>query len=213
MKKDHLPIVLLLLYIPVWVWAAINPLTRIGWVLENILTFVFIPILIWTYYRFRLSNLSYVLIFIFFILHTVGGHYTYEQVPFGWWLKDVLDLGRNHFDRIVHFCFGFLLAYPIREVFLRIVTKGFWGYYLPLELILAFSGIFEIVEWLIVLIVAPDAGIAYLGTQGDIWDAQKDMALAGLGALLAMIIAAVVDWKYDNRFFYEMRHSFKNKDR
>jgi putative membrane protein len=113
-------------------------------------------------------------------------------VPLGYWLKEWGGFSRNHFDRIVHFSFGLLMAYPVREVFLRVVsTRGFWTYYLPLDVTLAFSAIYEIIEMLVAVVVSPESGAAYLGTQGDIWDAQKDMALAGCGALLCMIITAV----------------------
>ncbi len=101
-------------------------------------------------------------------LHAVGGHYTYAEVPFGYWLKDAFHLGRNHFDRIVHFSFGLLMAYPIREVFLRVASsRGFWAYYLPLDVTLAFSAVYEIIEMIVAKIATPGAGDAYLGTQGD----------------------------------------------
>ncbi|KKT74082.1 MAG: hypothetical protein UW71_C0036G0006 [Parcubacteria group bacterium GW2011_GWB1_44_7] len=108
------------------------------------------------------------------------------------------------------FSFGFLLAYPIREIFVRITrVKGFWGYYLPLDVTLSFSAIYEIIEWLAVLNVGSAAGIAFLGAQGDIWDAQKDMLVAGLGALLAMLIIFMINWKYNKHFMQELKESFK----
>ena len=126
LKHKYLPLVLFGIYILVWIWAAINPTYRDDWWLENILVFIFIPLLFYTYHKFRLSNVSYTLIFVFMVLHTIGSKYTYAEVPFGFWLQDLLGLSRNHFDRIVHFSFGFLLAYPIREIFMRIaLTKGF----------------------------------------------------------------------------------------
>jgi putative membrane protein len=211
-QKSAFALTLLIAYLPVWIWAAINPLTRIGWFLENILVFIFVPLLIWSYRRFRLSNISYALIFVFLVLHTIGSHYTYEQVPFGYWLKDLFDLSRNHYDRIVHFSFGLLMAYPVREIFLRIAsTGGFWGYWLPFEMMAAFSGIFEIFEWLIVALSQPTAGSAYLGTQGDEWDAQKDMALACVGALITMGITAAVNWTYNRHFKREIAQSLTVK--
>ena len=114
------------------------------------------------------------------------------------------------YDRLVHFSFGFLLAYPMREVFLRISrVKGFWGFYLPLALTLSFSALYEIIEWWIARKVAPTAGIAFLGSQGDVWDAQKDMTMAGLGALLAMGLVALVNWKWNADFTREFRESFR----
>jgi putative membrane protein len=108
-------------------------------------------------------------------------------------MQSAFGLARNHYDRLVHFSVGLLLAYPVREVFLRVAsTRDIWAYYLPLDVTLAFSALYEIVEWLVAATVAPEAGDAYLGTQGDIWDAQQDMLAAGIGALLCMIITAVV---------------------
>jgi len=127
------------------------------------------------------------------ILHAVGAHYTYAEVPFGFWLQDTLNHSRNHFDRIVHFSFGLFMAYPIREVFLREAhTKGFWAYYLPLDVTLAFSGLYEIIEWGAAMTTNPELGTAYLGTQGDEWDAQKDMSLAAAGALICMTLTAAI---------------------
>lgn len=176
------------------------------------LVVLFIPVLIFTYKKFRLSNLSYVLIFIFMVLHTIGSHYTYAEVPFGFWLGELFNSTRNHFDRLVHFSFGLLLAYPIREIFMRIAnTKGFWNYWLPFEVTASFSCIYEIIEWLTAAVVAPAAGDAFLGSQGDIWDAQKDMVLAILGAAIAMIVVAYYNYRYNKKFGKEMKKSFSVK--
>ncbi len=214
-SKSHryYPIVLFGIYILIWIWAAIAPTYRDGWWLENILVFVFIPVLIWTYYKFRLSNLSYTLILIFMILHTIGSKYTYAEVPFGFWLQDVFGFTRNNYDRIVHFSFGLMFAYPVREIFLRVAnTKGFWAYYFPFELTAAFSCLYEIIEWITAVSINPAAGSAFLGTQGDIWDAQKDMAVASLGAAITMIITAVYNWRYNIHFGKELKDSFKVKE-
>jgi putative membrane protein len=126
-------------------------------------------------------------------LHAVGAHYTYAEVPFGFWLKDLLLLSRNPFDRIVHFAFGALLVYPVREWFMRLAgVRGVWSYYLPVSAILAQSGLFEIIESVVAAFVSPELGNAYLGTQGDEWDAQKDMAAALGGAALAMALTFVM---------------------
>lgn len=191
--KNHFLHVLMAWYLGVWIITAIHPLDRRDWMLENILAVAFIVLLVITYRRFPLSELSYLLIAAFLTLHAVGAHYTYAEVPLGYWIKDWFGFDRNHFDRLVHFSFGLLLAYPVREIFLRVASaRGFWAYYLPLDVTLAFSAIYEIVEWLVAVIVAPEAGAAYLGTQGDIWDAQQDMLAAGIGALLCMLITASV---------------------
>lgn len=180
-------------YAVIWVVTAIHPLFPADWLLENILALIAITGLVATYRIFRLSDLSYLLITAFMTLHAVGAHYTYAEVPLGEWMQSAFGLSRNHYDRLVHFSFGLLLAYPVREVFLRVAsTRGIWAYYLPLDVTLAFSALYEIVEWLVAAMVAPQAGDAYLGTQGDIWDAQKDMLAAGIGALLCMIITVIV---------------------
>jgi putative membrane protein len=158
---------------------------------------LFLPLLVFTYRIFPLSDLSYLLITLFLMLHAVGAHYTYAEVPVGFWLQDAFHLGRNHFDRIVHFSFGLLMAYPIREVFLRVASsRGFWAYYLPLDVTLAFSALYEIIEMIVAKTVSSGAGDAYLGTQGDIWDSQMDMASAAAGALIAMTLTALL-----RRFF------------
>jgi len=191
--ENRLLQILLAIYFVLWIVLAFNVFDRFDWMLENVLTVLFVGLLFATYRIFPLSDLSYVLIFIFMVLHAIGGHYTYAEVPFGYWLKDVLHLSRNHFDRIVHFSFGLLMAYPIREVFLRVASaRGFWAYYLPLDVTLAFSAVYEIVEMVAAEVTNPELGMAYLGTQGDVWDAQKDMGCAAIGAVLSMVITATV---------------------
>jgi putative membrane protein len=180
-------------YVLVWVVTAVHPLDRHDWVLENLLVVAAVALLVGTYRVFPLSELSYLLITLFMTLHAIGAHYTYAEVPLGFWLRDMLGLARNHFDRVVHFSFGLLMAYPIREVFLRVANaRGFWAYYLPLDVTLAFSALYEIMEMVIATMVAPGTGDAWLGTQGDVWDPQKDMGLAALGALMCMIVTATV---------------------
>src|SRR5512142_2562390 len=176
-----------------WIVLAIRPLDRHDWLLENILVALVVALLVGSYRVFPLSDLSYLLITVFLTLHAIGAHWTYAQVPFGFWLKQSLGLARNPFDRVVHFCFGLLLAYPIREVFLRVANaRGFWAYYLPLDVTLAFSALYEIMEMVVATVVAPGTGDAWLGTQGDVWDAQMDMATAAMGALLCMMLTATV---------------------
>ena len=202
--------ILLLVFLAVWAWAAINPSYRHDWLLENYLVFIFVPVIIVTGKYFKLSSISYGLITLFMILHVIGSHYTYAEVPFGYVLQDWLGASRNMYDRLVHFSFGLLLAYPVRELFLRVTkVKGFWGYYLPLDLTLSFSAVYEIIEWVTALRVDPAAGLAFLGSQGDVWDAQKDMALAGTGALVTMIIVALINMKYQKDYWKEMKESFK----
>lgn len=192
-SKNRLLQVLVAWYAVVWGWAGIKPLDRTDWFLENLLVVALVAVLIGTYRAFPLSDLSYLLITAFMTLHAIGAHYTYAQVPLGVWVQQAFGFSRNHFDRIVHFSFGLLLAYPIREVFLRVAnTRGFWAYYLPLDVTLAFSALYEIMEMVVATMVAPGTGDAWLGTQGDVWDAQKDMGLAALGALLCMVLTALI---------------------
>jgi putative membrane protein len=172
---------------------AISPNDRSDWVLENILSVAFVGVLFVTYPRFRFSNASYILITIFLTLHSIGAHYTYSEVPLGFWLKDWLGLSRNHYDRIIHFAFGLLMAYPFREVLMR---KGGlrdpWSLVVAVTTVQAGSDLFEIIESWVALIVNPDLGNAYLGTQGDEWDAQKDMTAAFVGGILATGMTAVL---------------------
>jgi putative membrane protein len=209
--RDKYPVLLLLLYVPIFIWAAINPLYRNGWFSESILVFLFVPLLVWSYYKFRMSNVSYTLIFLFLVLHTIGSHYTYAEVPFGYWMKEFFGFERNNYDRLVHFSFGLLMAYPVREFFLRVAsTHGVWGYWFPIELTAALSGIYELMEWGVTM-VSPDSSTAFLATQGDPFDAQKDMALATSGAVIAMLTTLFFNWKYNEHFWKHMEQSLRVK--
>ena len=187
---------LLAWYLLFWLWMAISPVDRSDWLLENILAVTAVAALFLTARRFQFSNRSYVLITLFLTVHAIGAHYTYAKVPFGFWLQDLLHVGRNPFDRLVHFAYGLLLAYPIREVLVRLAgVSGAWSYVLPVSATLAQSGLFELIEAVAATVVNPELGAAYLGMQGDEWDAQKDMAAALTGAVLMMsATVAVSKW-------------------
>ncbi len=201
---------LLISFVIVWIWAAINPLFPHDWLLENYLVFISVPLILLSARYFKLSDTSYGLITLFMILHVVGSHYTYAEVPFGDTLQTWLGASRNMYDRLVHFSFGLLLAYPIHEMFLRVAhARGFWGYFFPIDLTLSFSALYEVIEWIAARNVDPAAGIAFLGSQGDVWDAQKDMGLAGLGALLAMLVVATVHAYHKQNFWQEMKESVR----
>jgi putative membrane protein len=192
LKRTTLLHTLLLWYGLLWTVLAIAPRDRQDWLLENLLALSAVVTLTFTYRRFQFSTLSYVLITVFLSLHAVGAHYTYAEVPFGFWLRDALGLSRNPFDRLVHFAYGVLLAYPLRELLIRLAgLESFWSYYLPISGMLAQSGFFEIVEAVVAQLVSPELGAAYLGTQGDEWDAQKDMIAALLGAVLCMTVVLI----------------------
>ncbi len=203
-----------------WLGLAIDPHDRSDWLLENALTLVAVGVLGASYRTFPLSRVSYTMIFAFLCLHTVGAHYTYSQVPYdGAWtsltgstLNDFLGWKRNNFDRVAHFAYGLLLAYPIRELFLRIAgVRGFWGYFLPLDLTMSTSMLYELIEWLAAATLGGELGAAYLGTQGDVWDAHKDMALAMLGALISMCLTAFIHWRTKRDFAYEWIESLRVK--
>ena len=181
---------LVLLYGLLWTWLAIAPVDRLDWLLENLLSLALVAVLVLTYRRFQFSLSSYCLIGLFLTLHAVGAHYTYAEVPFGFWLKDLLGLSRNPFDRIAHFSYGLLLVYPLRELLMRLAgVRGLWSSYLSVSGILAQGGFFEVAEAVVASSVSPELGSTYLGTQGDEWDAQKDMAAALAGALLTMSVS------------------------
>lgn len=212
---------LLGVYALLWIVLAIAPVDRKDWALENALVVAF-GLGLWASHRaFVFSRISYTLIFVFLCLHAVGAHYTYALVPYddawraltGRIFNSMFGWERNHFDRLVHYCYGLLLAYPIREVFLRVAdVRGFWGYFLPLEFTLSTSALFELFEWGAAAFFGGELGVAYLGTQGDVWDAHKDMVLAALGALSAMLITAALNHRLQRDFAREWSDSLKVKD-
>lgn len=184
---------LLLWYLALSIWTAQSPTDPQFWMISSILPAAFVVGLIATHRVFPLSHTSYTLITLFLTLHAIGAHYTYAQTPVGHWVDQVFHLGRNHFDRIVHFSFGFLLAYPMEELFrLGAGVRGWLLYYLPVMTVLGLSGLWEIIESWVASTLHPEQGITYLGSQGDIWDAQKDIAAALYGALLCVTILAAV---------------------
>ena len=200
---------------------AISPHDRADWALENVLVVAFVAALVFSYRHFVLSRVSYTLIFVFLVLHEIGSHYTYALVPYNDWFRavagvsfnELAGLDRNHYDRLVHFSYGLLLAYPIREMFLRVANvSGFWGYFLPLDVTMSTSMLFELFEWGAAEVFGGDLGIAYLGTQGDVWDAHKDMGLASLGAVLAMLITAALNAGLQRDFAREWVESLRVKD-
>jgi putative membrane protein len=200
--------------------SAIEPFDRNAWLLENALVVAAVGFLAVTYRRMPLSRISYGLIFIFLCLHEIGAHWTYDEVPYDDWartlfgvsISEQFDLERNHFDRVVHFLYGFLIAYPVREIFVRVAqVRGFWGYFLPLDLTMSTSMIFELFEWVVAEFFGGDLGIAYLGSQGDVWDAHKDMLLASVGALLAMLITAWINSRAKRDFAADFAESLRVK--
>ncbi|MEO8605149.1 MAG: DUF2238 domain-containing protein [bacterium] len=178
-----------------WLVLAIAPSDRMDWLLENGLTAAALPLWLWASRRLPLSDRAWIQATLFLALHTVGSHWTYSEVPAGDWVKEWFDLSRNHYDRLVHFSFGLLMLRPMRELIIhepRRFSPSLIAY-LCVSGVVVWSALYEILEWVVAASVDPTAGLAYVGTQGDPWDAQKDMGLAFLGAL----IAAAYDWRGD----------------
>lgn len=192
-RARFIPVSLLVWYLFFSIWMAEAPVDPQFWILANILPAVLVGCLVVTYRTFPLSNLSYLLIGLFLTLHSIGAHYTYAQVPVGYWAETALELSRNPFDRLVHFCFGLFLTYPVLEVLVRFLSvSGFVSYYVSVMTPLGLSGLWEILESWVAQAVRPEEGIAYLGSQGDIWDAQQDIAAALYGALLCLLLTVTI---------------------
>ena len=173
--------------------AGIHPDKVFDYFLENATAFAFIAVMAFSYRFLPLSDLAYVLMFVYLSLHEWGAHYKYSDVPLGEWLKPLLHTNRNMYDRVAHFSFGLMMSYPLQEVFMRKVdVKGKWRYILPVEAILSFSAIYEIMEAGAAMVLTPERGEEFVGMQGDMWDSQEDMLMAGLGAVVAMIVLAAI---------------------
>lgn len=207
-----------LILVAVILWSLIGAHDLKTWLVENALVPGLLLVLVLTYRRLPLSRVSYSLMFAFLVLHEIGAHWTYSHVPYDeWWLalfgttlNEWLGLARNHFDRLVHFSYGLLFAYPIRELFLRVANvKGFWGYFLPLDLTVSTSTLFELFEWIAAVMVNADVGTAYLGMQGDVWDAQKDITCAMFGALVTMCATAAINARYKRDFARDFLQSLE----
>lgn len=186
---------LLAVFLIIFIVLAINPATRTDWLLENAISVLALAWLIWSYRRIPLSNLACALLFVFGVLHEIGAHYQYSDVPYEQWFASVsggrsldamLGFERNQYDRLVHFMYGLLITPVAAEVIAaRVRLRGFWLFLFPVTFMMSHALIYELIEWFAASVFAEDVGQAYLGTQGDIWDAQKDMFLATIGSLIA----------------------------
>jgi putative membrane protein len=172
----------------VFVWSGWHPADRLTWVLEVFPVVLAVPLLVATRNRFPLTTLVYVLIAIHAVVLMIGGRYTYAEVPLFNWIRDAWDLSRNHYDRVGHFAQGFVPAMIAREILIRRtpLRPGKWLFFLVLCVVLAISATYELVEWAAALATGSRAD-AFLGTQGDPWDTQKDMALAAVGGVIAQL--------------------------
>ncbi|OBX08252.1 membrane protein [Gallibacterium salpingitidis] len=185
------PKILAIFIAALMIWSFIQPYSREVWIAEMVPVILVFLLLIVAYPKFQFSTLAYVLMSGWLIMHTIGAHYTFERVPFTWgsellsgWLGD----GRNHFDRVAHYIIGFY-SFPIAELLVRkrwanVITAGLFG----LFSIMSIAAAYEIIEWQYAVQEGGDAGIAFLGSQGDIWDAQKDMLADTLGAITALML-------------------------
>jgi putative membrane protein len=185
--KLKIPHILFGLYLLEFIVLGVNPYSRDVWVAENLPIFIIVMALAGTYKKFRFTDTSYLMMSALIFMHTVGGHFTFERVPFGF-ITDLFGFGRNHYDRIAHFSVGFY-AYPIAEFLYRrglTVSRGLMAF-TGITAILALAAVYEIFEWRYAVSADPAAGIAVLGSQGDLWDAQKDMLADGLGAITAAL--------------------------
>ncbi len=171
--------------------SGIGPHDRTTWWLEVFPVILGVPLLIAARQRFPLTPLLYVLLFIHALILILGGHYTYARVPLGFWVQDLFDLGRNHYDRLGHFAQGFVPAILAREILLRRtpLRPGGWLFFLVCSVCLAFSACYEFFEWW-AAVIGGSAADDFLGTQGDVWDTQWDMFLALLGAITAQLFLA-----------------------
>ena len=194
------PLVLLTLFSLLWIALAIAPVYRQDWLLENVLVFIAVPLFVLTARRLRFSNFAYTCLFVFFALHTIGSHYTYSLVPYDQWfqaltggsLNGLLGFERNHFDRLIHFLYGLLVAPAAVEIFAHYGRyPRSWAALFPFLFMASHSVIYELIEFAAAMLFGGDLGQAYLGTQGDIWDGQKDMALAMSGSAITVAALAI----------------------
>ncbi len=188
-KNDKALFLILFAFIIVWVKSYFHAMDLTDWWIENLLVFIFIVYFTLSYKSFKFSTISYLCIVIFVMVHVYGAEYVYTKHPIGFYLKEKFNLTRNPYDRIVHFSFGFLLAYPLIE-FLKnkFLTPKKWVYVLAFSFIFCLASTFELIEWLVSVFTDSVTGETYVATQGDVWDAHKDIAIALVGYWLAVII-------------------------
>ncbi len=178
------------IFIPVLIWSAALPKDPFTWFLEVLPVFIGLFILLLTYKKFPLTSLLYTLILIHMIILMVGGHYTYAEVPLFDWIKETFDQNRNNYDKVGHFAQGFIPALLAREILIRkniVQGSKIWLNYIILSLVLAFSALYELIEWWVALAVGENAE-AFLGTQGYMWDTQSDMGYALFGGIMALMM-------------------------
>ena len=181
-------------------WSVINPYDLFTWFLEVLPVLIGIIVLVYIYPRFQFSNFVYTLLWLHAIILIVGGHYTYAEMPLFNWLRDSFDLGRNYYDRVGHFAQGFVPAMVAREVLLRQtpLKHGKWLNFIIISICLALSAAYELFEFATAKLMGATAD-SFLGSQGDVWDAQWDMTFALIGAITALVLLS----KFHDRILYE----------
>lgn len=189
MSEKHLPVFLTIAVLTCGVWSVINPYAYGTWLAEVFPVLIALPLLIATRKKFPLTPLLYILIAIHCCILIIGGHYTYALTPIGDWMRDIMHLTRNPYDRLGHLAQGFVPALVIRELLIRTspLKPGRWMIAIILFSCMGISAIYELIEWA-AAITTGTAAQAFLGTQGDVWDTQKDMAMAGIGAILSLAL-------------------------
>lgn len=185
----------------VFVWSVINPHDLFTWFLEVVPAIIGLIILVLTYPKFKFTIFAYLLMAIHAMILMIGGHYTYAEVPLFNWIRDVFELSRNHYDRLGHFAQGFIPAIIAREILLRKspLKRGKWLFFIVVSICLAISASYELFEWAVAEVTG-SAAEAFLGTQGDVWDTQKDMAFALIGSIVSLLTVA----KLHDRYLDEM---------
>ena len=182
MPKSHK--LVFAIYIIVWIIMAINPKYPQDWLIENVLVFIFFPFILWMDKKHHYTLPSLVMLLLFASLHSLGSHYTYAEMEHFNAITHFFGFERNHFDRLVHFLFGLLVFRILFEMILDVTTTAKTALLFTFTVILSISSFYEMLEWGAAVILHPELGMAFLGTQGDVWDAHKDTALAMVGALI-----------------------------
>jgi putative membrane protein len=196
LKENKLFWLLTILLVSYWIYGWNNCIDLEDWILENILVVICLSVLVATRKWHKFSDVSYLCIFLFVTFHLYGAFYAYTQNALGSWLQNRFQLWRNPYDRIVHFSFGFFMAYPFRELLVnkfRVSPKASW--LLPVEIAFSFGTIFELIEWGVSVVTTKETGETYVATQGDVWDAHKDILLAAIGAAICMLITYIFSRK------------------
>lgn len=190
-RQPTMLIIAAVLLLGILCFSGLHPHDRLTWLMETMPVWIALPLLIYTYRRFPLTNLLYGLIFLHALILIVGGVYTYAHVPLGFWVQDIFSLARNPYDKLGHFAQGLVPALVTKEILLRghHVAGRKMTAFLSICVALAISASYELIEWWAALIMGQDAD-EFLGTQGDVWDTQSDMLMALIGALVAVLLLA-----------------------